>query len=99
MPVWTCLLYTSSGSIAGRALAAAAGVLEDGNAAAGVGAVLLFKGACPGGVVGSGQDVYKRQVQIIPHITNEIKSYIYNLASSTEADVVIACLLYTSRCV
>ena len=28
-------------------------------------------------------------VQIIPHITNEIKSYIYNLASSTEADVVI----------
>ena len=24
-------------------------------------------------------------VQIIPHITNEIKSYIYNLASSTEA--------------
>ena len=26
-------------------------------------------------------------VQIIPHITNEIKSYIYNLASSTEADV------------
>ena len=28
-------------------------------------------------------------VQIIPHITNEIKSYIYNLAKSTEADVVI----------
>ena len=28
-------------------------------------------------------------VQIIPHITNEIKSYIYNLASSTGADVVI----------
>ena len=28
-------------------------------------------------------------VQIIPHITNEIKSYIYNLASATEADVVI----------
>ena len=28
-------------------------------------------------------------VQIIPHITNEIKSYIYNLARSTEADVVI----------
>ena len=28
-------------------------------------------------------------VQIIHHITNEIKSYIYNLASSTEADVVI----------
>ena len=28
-------------------------------------------------------------VQIIPHITNEIKSYIYNLASSTDADVVI----------
>ena len=28
-------------------------------------------------------------VQIIPHITNEIKSYIYNLAASTEADVVI----------
>mgnify|MGYP000081654195 CR=1 FL=1 len=28
-------------------------------------------------------------VQIIPHITNEIKSYIYNMASSTEADVVI----------
>ena len=28
-------------------------------------------------------------MQIIPHITNEIKSYIYNLASSTEADVVI----------
>ena len=28
-------------------------------------------------------------VQIIPHIPNEIKSYIYNLASSTEADVVI----------
>ena len=28
-------------------------------------------------------------VQIIPHITNEIKSYIYNLAASTDADVVI----------
>ena len=28
-------------------------------------------------------------MQIIPHITNEIKSYIYNLAKSTEADVVI----------
>ena len=28
-------------------------------------------------------------VQIIPHITNEIKSYIYNMASSTGADVVI----------
>ena len=28
-------------------------------------------------------------VQIIPHITDEIKSYIYNLAQSTEADVVI----------
>ena len=28
-------------------------------------------------------------VQIIPHITNEIKSYIYNLAKSTQADVVI----------
>ena len=28
-------------------------------------------------------------VQIIPHITNEIKSYIYNLPKSTEADVVI----------
>ena len=28
-------------------------------------------------------------VQIIPHITNEIKSYIYNLAKSIEADVVI----------
>ena len=28
-------------------------------------------------------------VQIIPHITDEIKSYIYNLARSTEADVVI----------
>ena len=28
-------------------------------------------------------------VQIIPHITNEIKSYIYNLADSTGADVVI----------
>ena len=28
-------------------------------------------------------------VQIIPHITNETKSYIYNLASSTGADVVI----------
>ena len=40
--------------VAGRALAAAAGVLEDGNAAAGVGAVLLLKGACPRGVVGSG---------------------------------------------
>ena len=40
--------------IAGRALAAAAGVLEDGNAAAGVGAVLLLKGACPRGVIGGG---------------------------------------------
>ena len=28
-------------------------------------------------------------VQIIPHITNEIKNYIYNMASSTDADVVI----------
>ncbi|MFR3225408.1 MAG: CTP synthase [Blautia massiliensis (ex Durand et al. 2017)] len=28
-------------------------------------------------------------VQIIPHITNEIKSYIYNLGKSTGADVVI----------
>ncbi len=28
-------------------------------------------------------------MQIIPHITNEIKSYIYNLARSTKADVVI----------
>ena len=28
-------------------------------------------------------------VQIIPHITNEIKSHNYNLAKSTEADVVI----------
>ena len=28
-------------------------------------------------------------VQIIPHITDEIKSYIYNLAASTQADVVI----------
>ena len=28
-------------------------------------------------------------VQIIPHITNEIKSYIYNMASSTDAAVVI----------
>ena len=28
-------------------------------------------------------------VQIIPHITNEIKNYIYNMASSTNADVVI----------
>lgn len=27
-------------------------------------------------------------MQIIPHITNEIKSYIYNLAKSTEADVI-----------
>ena len=26
-------------------------------------------------------------VQIIPHITNEIKNYIYNMASSTDADV------------
>ena len=40
--------------VAGRALAAAAGVLEDGNSAAGVGAVLLFKSACPGGIVGGG---------------------------------------------
>ena len=28
-------------------------------------------------------------VQVIPHITNEIKSFIYNVASSTGADVVI----------
>ena len=28
-------------------------------------------------------------VQIIPHITNEIKSYIYNHGNSTDADVVI----------
>ncbi|MFI3168937.1 MAG: CTP synthase [Faecalibacterium sp.] len=35
-------------------------------------------------------DYLGQTVQIIPHITNEIKSYIYNLASSTEADVVIA---------
>ena len=28
-------------------------------------------------------------VQVIPHITNEIKSYIYNMAESTGADVVI----------
>ncbi len=28
-------------------------------------------------------------VQIIPHITNEIKSYVYSLAESTDADVVI----------
>ncbi len=34
-------------------------------------------------------DYLGQTVQIIPHITNEIKSYIYNLASSTEADVVI----------
>ncbi len=40
--------------IAGRALAAAAGILEECHTAASVGAVLLFKGTCPGGVVGSG---------------------------------------------
>ena len=34
-------------------------------------------------------DYLGQTVQIIPHITNEIKSYIYNLAKSTEADVVI----------
>ena len=37
-------------------------------------------------------------VQIIPHITNEIKSYIYNLASSTEADVVTRLLCSPAAC-
>ena len=36
-------------------------------------------------------------VQIIPHITNEIKSYIYNLAKSTEADVVGHCGIFRIR--
>ncbi len=34
-------------------------------------------------------DYLGQTVQIIPHITNEIKSYIYGLAESTDADVVI----------
>ena len=46
--------YQLSGSIAGRALAAAAGVLEEGHAAACVSTVLRLEGICPGGVVGGG---------------------------------------------
>ena len=34
-------------------------------------------------------DYLGQTVQVIPHITNEIKSYIYHLAKSTDADVVI----------
>ena len=46
--------YQLGVGIAGRALAAAAGILEECHAAACVSTVLLFKGTCPGGVVGSG---------------------------------------------
>ena len=42
-------------------------------------------------------DYLGRTVQVIPHITNEIKSYIYNLAKSTEADVVITEIGGTDR--
>ena len=38
-------------------------------------------------------------VQVIPHITGEIKERIYRVGRREEVDVVITCLLYTSRCV
>ena len=35
-------------------------------------------------------------VQVVPHITNEIKQNVYRVGKEDNADVVITCLLYTS---
>ena len=41
-------------------------------------------------------DYLGKTVQVIPHITNEIKDHIIQLGKDDSYDVVITCLLYTS---